>query len=396
MKPGATVIEIFEYKPIRLDANIIDYKTAEIIEEKYGSKIDICYPHLRNKNKWILSSKGYVGFIALGKEISIRLSPKVSVGNLFLMLDYAYEFRGIEFQNDLVQCDSIEDFYDRLAILLANRILETVQKGIYKSYIPKARKFLCIKGRINTKSFAKNPWDMGVECEYQEFTSNIEDNRILAWTLFLIINSGACSRSLPTVRKSLQAVVNLVEIKPCRSEDCINRTYNQLNERYRSLHALCRFFLDSSSASLNFGEYSMLSFFVDMARLFESFVASWLKFHLPDCYRLEKQERYDYGEFKFIIDLVLYDMNTGLVKSVIDTKYKSRVEQRDLEQIYFYAASKNCNEACLVYPATPEKYRSSYPKMKNTTIRTLVFSLDKDLEDAGQKFIKSLLREDIH
>ena len=104
----------------------------------------------------------------------------------------------------------------------------------------------------------------------------------------------------------------------------MGRRYNRLNTDYLPLHALCRFFLESSGPIHEPGGKRMLPFLVDMARLFELFVAEWLQQHLPRTVRLSPQDIVrigSTGSVEFRIDLTLHDADFG-TPAVMDTKYK--------------------------------------------------------------------------
>ena len=114
-------------------------------------------------------------------------------------------------------------------------------------------------------------------------------------------------------------------LRPVRPHVCIGRVYNRLNEDDQPLHALSHFFLEHTGPSHEMGNHRILPFLVDMAQLYERFVAEWLTVALPPEVHLRVQERLhlDAGKrLHFIIDLVLYDVKTGETRCVIDTKHK--------------------------------------------------------------------------
>ena len=58
----------------------------------------------------------------------------------------------------------------------------------------------------------------------------------------------------------------------------------------------------------------MLPFLIDMAHLFELFVAEWLHAHAPPELDVEVQDSIKLGEeraFEFVIDISLYDHASG-------------------------------------------------------------------------------------
>ncbi|QGG48041.1 McrC family protein [Heliorestis convoluta] len=138
----------------------------------------------------------------------------------------------------------------------------------------------------------------------------------------------------------------------------------------------------------------MLPFLINMARLYEQFVAQWLVENLPEQYRLKKQERVQIdhdGELIASIDLVIYDWRTNQVLHILDTKYKvvERPSPQDVYQIVAYAVAKECHEAILVYPfqVTNQRIR----RIGQIRLRMLSFPLGGDLGEAGQAFLRDLL-----
>ena len=94
---------------------------------------------------------------------------------------------------------------------------------------------------------------------------------------------------------------------------------------------------------------------------------------------------------RFFIDLVISDKETGKPLCVLDTKYKTPdfPSQDDIAQINLYSGLKNCIEGILVYPELLKYPMDS--TVKGVRIRSATFSLDGDLEAAGQRFLKQIL-----
>ncbi|MEG5037932.1 MULTISPECIES: 5-methylcytosine restriction system specificity protein McrC [unclassified Microcoleus] len=386
------IIELTEYQLATFEQDSIPESVGQKIYHNYAKEIEIEFPNFKTKYQWHLKSKGRVGNIPITPEFHIAIRPKVPINNLFGMIDYAYNLK-IKFPQGSIQCQSLQESYERLANILAQKILERCRKGLYRDYLSKTERLAYIRGRVDLRSALQKPWDVKLKCHYNEQTGDIEDNQILAWTLFIIGRSGLCRESVSsTVRKAFHALQGFVTLKPFKPEACIDRNYHRLNEDYQLLHALCRFFLDNTGPSHETGDREMLPFLIDMANLYEQFVAEWLKANTPKRFKVEEQYPVKHDKDYFDeIDLIIRDIETNEILYVLDTKYKApdRVGSDDRHQIVAYANALNCQNAILVYPQNLKQPLEI--KHGEIRVRSLTFSLDSDLNEAGKTFLKSLL-----
>lgn len=390
-------VELVEYVPKLFPRGHID-ELEQLLVEHYRDQIDIEAPGYRTGGLWRLTAKGWAGYIPLTAEFGLRLQPKVEIGNLFRMLEYAYRLRdpSFRFLDDLIGCQTLDDYYERLANVLAKRVLDRGRKGFYRDYLGRDEQLPYVRGRLDVAHSAVQPWDVRPHCQYQEHTADIEENQLLAWTLWDITRRGVCTeRVLPTVRQAYRSLQGLASLQPFPPAACTGRRYNRLNEDYHPLHALCRFFLEQTGPSHRQGDRQVLPFLVNMESLFEMFVAEWLKANLPPRWAVRAQEHHVVGDGKgpqFDIDLVLYDMELGVVRCVLDTKYKApeTPANTDISQVVTYAELKGCYEAVLIYPTSLPSALDARVGQK-IRVRSLTFSLAGDLEQAGCQFIGELL-----
>lgn len=388
------IISLKEYEPLNLAKEDFNYDLGEILWNRYKMQVSIETPSFKTNNEWQITSQGWVGYIPLTADFHISLQPKIPLSNLFLILEYAYNLKSFKFIEGLMNSDSLEDFYERLALILAKRVMDRGRKGFYRSYLNLHDRLSCLKGRLDLRSVIQRPWDSTLLCRFQDHTADIDDNQILGWTLHSIPRSGLCTnRSLPTIRRAYRSIIGLISLVPLSPGDCVGRLYNRLNDDYHPMHCLCRFFLEHSGPSHKIGDHTFLPFLVDMPRLYEKFVAEWLKNNLPDEYTLEIQEKIKIGpdkKIEFKVDLVIYEKNTGKALCVLDTKYKApdSISNTDLSQVVTYAVAKGCSDAVLIYPAYISK--SINEKIGDINIRTLSFCLDGDINKSGDEFIKQL------
>jgi 5-methylcytosine-specific restriction enzyme subunit McrC len=219
----------------------------------------------------------------------------------------------------------------------------------------------------------------------------VQENRILTWTLYRILFSGYCSEhSKPFLLKAFRGLRGYVNLESCTASDCDAVLYDRLNQDYKPLHALCRFFLEQSGPTHKHGNRRMLPFLVNMASLFEMFVAEWLKRNIDQRYSIKAQYRVSPSKldrYVFKIDIVVCDRETDSPIFIIDTKYKDQTlpDQSDVSQVVTYSELVGCRNAYLVYPAQLES--SIELQIGNHRVKCLPFSIDGDLEASGKDFL---------
>lgn len=391
--PELKTIELTEYEEYSLAPQELSEEAAENLWHNYGTQVDVQWPSPKTNHRWKLTAQGWVGYIPLTPQLAISLQPKVPLSNLFRMWEYAYQF-DFDFLEGLMACDSLREFYEQLANILARRVLDRARRGFYRAYVGREERLPYVRGRADVGRSIRRPLDINLHCHYQEHTADIEHNRILAWTLRCIARSGPCTeRVLPTVRKAYRALRGVVMLMPYSAKDCERQRYSRLNADYEMLHTLCRFFLAHSGPTHMLGEHFMLPFLVSMPGLYERFVAEWLRQHLPPDLALKTQDIVHMGqddELEFRIDLTLYEEANDTPRYVLDTKYKasSKPSTADIAQIVTYAHSKDCQEALLVYPGSLDQPLDVWNH--DIHIRSVTFALDGDLEANGHDFLRQI------
>ncbi len=354
------IIELIEYQDKFFKPEELEEAIADIIYHKYSKDykyIEIEYPSLKTQKQYKLTAKSYVGFIPLTPDIQILLKPKVPIANLFRMLEYTYNLKSFQLLDGSVHCETIPEFYNRLADILTQKILNQSRKGFYRTYVKNTELLPYVRGKIDFQYQFKHPGTVKLNCEYNHYTADIEDNQILLWTLYIIGRSGLCSEQLSTtVRKAYHTLQGLATQRPFKGDNCLHRSYNRLNQDYQTLHSLCRFFLDNCGVAHQVGNYQMFPFLVRTDILYEKFVYAWLKSHLPVNFEIKDQENVNFCKIiESKIDLVIYDKNTKQVIFILDTKYKipdSKPSNPDIYQAIAYTTLKNSQNAILVYTKT--------------------------------------------
>ncbi|MEZ4679164.1 MAG: hypothetical protein R2932_33595 [Caldilineaceae bacterium] len=353
----------------------------------------IDFPSPKTDGEWQLTAQGWVGMVPVTPDLTLVLQPKVAIANLLGMVEVAYGLQSLRLLNGLVDALTIPELYDRLTELLATRVLAQVQQGLHRPYQQRAETSPYLRGRLQIERLLRQPLPGKVPCTFYEPSVDVADNQILRWTLQRALKSAFGSAATQgQVRRAHRLLQPLVTLQPFRASDCRDRIYTRLNHAYATLHALCAFFLDACGPSYLPGESASVPFVVNMARLYEEFVAAWLQTQLPPSWQLRIQERHPLGEgLHFAIDLVLYVRATGRPLAILDTKYKTPTlgpDTADIAQVVAYAAAKGVTEAILIYPQPLREPLDTV--IGGVRVRTLTFALDGDLVNAGQRFLHDL------
>lgn len=391
-----TVWTLPEHQDKELGESAFSDEAAEFLLENFASQVDIEFPTVKTDNHWVLRNNGYVGHIQLPDGDGLTLKPRVELNNVFAMMEYAYDLGDFDLDS-VYQSSSVEGFYDRIANILAENVIDRRKRGLYRSYVHRSEKSETIRGKINFTKTARKPWDTKAHIEYSEMTADNEHNQILLYTLSKVSSSTNLCRqeTLRKARKAIRLMRGEITYKEFRATDCVGRRYNRLNSDYERLHALCRLILDNSGPSYKVGDVKMVPFNVNMHTLYQEFVTKWLQNNLPAEYRVKPEEKvalgtFDGSELFFRIDLVLYDTTTGDPICVIDTKYKddARPASEDLSQMTGYAKSKDVDETFLLYPSPLADDLDI--QVDDIQICNLTFPLDDDLEQNGHDFLEEL------
>jgi 5-methylcytosine-specific restriction enzyme subunit McrC len=385
-------ISLVEWEASKLPKEALSEAEALSLDKEYRSHFDVKPPSVLTGHVWDICPKGIAGVIPLGPDTVFHIQPKVPLSNLFGMMETAYGFKG-KFLQGLTGLDAMEDLYSKLASLLAAKALERSRKGLFRDYLSRGDDLAAVRGRLDFARLSSRPAAVRLPCRFDEHTADVRENRLVAWTLALLMGHFLSTKDeelKPRLRKAFHAYCGRAELVPCTGRDCLSVVYNRLNDDYRPLHALCRFFLENCGPSLREGERKMLPFLMDMDLLFESFVAEWLKKNLPTGWRLSLQKEVNLSEDGWIqgrIDMVLYE--GGTMKAVLDTKYKitDKPSTEDFNQVVVYALSQGVTEAILIYPFLP-KGQSCTKVKSGINVRMLGFPLDGDLNEAGRVLLR--------
>jgi 5-methylcytosine-specific restriction enzyme subunit McrC len=393
------VIELTEQAAVYFAPDQFSATLAEQIWRDYPAQVAVEPPSFKTQQRWQLTAQSWVGILPIIPTLLLTLQPKTPIANVWRMLEYAYELPSLRSLLPVSEVASLAGFYERLALLLAQRVLLRSRQGLYRAYESQTDQLSHLRGRLMVADTWRRPWPTQLVCTYDQQSQDNEDNQIALWTLSCILRSKLCQGdTLATVRRAYSALAGAVTLQPYAAHHCLHRTYHRLNQEYQPIHTLCHFFLAQASPGYTRGNRVGWPFLVEMPRLYERFVAAWLHTHLHPDWRLHVQERYPISpaaNLAFTIDLVLYTRTSGIARCVLDTKYKTpqAPSAEEIAQVLAYAQAKSAPEAVLIYPV--DLPRPLDQQIGGVRVRTLSFPLHGDLDQAGVHLLTALL-ENMH
>ena len=396
-------IEIREEQDEFFSESALDVATAWALH--HDRRFEFAWPNPGNDFRYRIRSHGFVGIVPADESV-IVIEPKAPVSSIFGMLEVAYDLQSFELLKGETTIGSLEDLFERVVSILARRVLDRIRRGLHQEYVEHVDDLVYVRGRIDTHGnlrnvVRKNP---AVRCRFEELTPELEDNEILLWILFV---ASRCRLRRPEiaeqVRRAYRAMAGSIPLVEKSPQSCIARLYTRLNDDYRLMHGLSRLLLEHAGPHLAEGNRTFIPFCLDMPTLFESFVAKWLASQLPHDLEVLPQFSAELNAnvpLRFVIDVLIRDRRTKCPMAVLDMKYKieERPKEADIQQVVAYAIRMGVQHAFLVYPscagsgveATVEPTAEARDS-RVVQVRSLVFDIGCDLEEAGLRFRQTLL-----
>lgn len=264
--------------------------------------------------------------------------------------DYFSKCYGIQFDEPSI---TVEQQLNQLTPLLALHYVSLLERlvkcGLKKDYIIRENNLKCkIKGRLLiARHLQKNIFQQRndrVLCQYQEYTEDIPENRLLKKALLFvdrIINSYESLKKqevyaklqfrLYRLKSSFENVSDEIEISQVRKIST-NKLFKEYQRALKVAKMVLRRF-DYSIQETSKDFHTTPPFWIDMARLYELYVYSQLNSAYPGQIAFQVA-----GHCRTAVDFIKIDE-----KLIIDTKYKPHYEDSnrgiidDIREISGYA-----------------------------------------------------------
>jgi 5-methylcytosine-specific restriction enzyme subunit McrC len=278
--------------------DLVFQQTNYLKEPKYLGIYDYCASY-------------YIGASWLVKnELAVIVTPKMKNIDFVTMFletlevdtknesDYFAQCYGIQFDEPTIETDEQLNQLTPLLVLHFISLLERlVKRGLKKDYIVREENLKTkVKGRpLITKHLQKNVFQQRADrvyCQYQEYTDDIPENRLLKKALLFadrIINNYESLKAqsfYSEIQSRLLRLKNMLshisdEIEPYQVQKLsTNKLFKEYKETTRVAKMLLRRY-DYSISEASEEQHSTPPFWIDMSRLYEMWVFSQLEKAYP-------------------------------------------------------------------------------------------------------------------
>ncbi|OKI08112.1 restriction endonuclease [Streptomyces sp. CB02923] len=325
-----------------------------------ASKIVDAAPDPYEPGLWRLRARSKVGAVVVdvpGDEpVTLRVTPKVPIARLFFLLGYSLDPRG--WLDGEVEADEHEELLPALAHAVERQTDRALRRGLLQGYRATEQTAFVVRGRIKEAEQIRRRFGaaLPVEVAYDEFTTDIAENRILRAAVERLLR-------LPGVPRAVRARLmhqraRLADAAPLvRGQAIPEWRPNRLNARYHRALQLARIVLDGASAEHLPGGIRMNGFLFDMNKVFEDFVCVALNNALAPyggrgVLQAKNVHLDEEAAVRMRPDFVWYG-ESGVPAAVADAKYKVGTPEgypdADLYQMLAYCTALGLREGHLVY-----------------------------------------------
>lgn len=328
---------------------------------------------------WDLRASSTVGIAQVG-EVEVRVHPKVAVRRLLFLLAYAADPTG--WRQDEASLGSATDLVEVVGYVFATHAERAVRRGVLQGYVTREDALPTLRGRLREVDQLRTRFGLAVpvEVRYDDYTTDIAENRLLAGAFWLLLRLGAPH----ALRRRLQHLGSLLgEITAVRpGMDLPAVRFTRLNARYRPAVRLASLILRGGSTRFAVGDVTATTLSFNMNTVFEDFLGAALGRSLEDRggrVALQHTSTLDEaGRISLRPDLTWWHGATCV--AVIDAKYKALqlkgLPNPDVYQMLAYCQAYGLREGHLVYAAGNE--RATVHTIRRSGVTIMVHALDLD------------------
>lgn len=321
----------------------------------------------------IITAKNYIGVLTFNDGTAIEILPKIvstvpehSQRAKKLVVDMLRSLTNVSYKSLQVTNVDIENMplLDIFIRMFLDEVFRLVKHGLRSNYETIAENRSFFKGKILFSEQLKHNFSHKERTftEFDEFTPNCPENRLVKSTLMLLYKQTHSSRNKTDIKTLLAAFDNVP------SSTDYTGDFLKAGKSYGTLLLWCQIFLTRKSFTSFSGSGVAFALLFPMETLFERYVAVQLKKVLPaEEFLISIQDKTHYlflsPSKKFLLrpDIVITRKCDNAI-FICDTKWKLLsshianlgISQADMYQMFAYQKKYNAKNITMLYPMTDQ------------------------------------------
>ena len=303
---------------------------------------------------WVLKPSSYIGALRLG-TLSLVVRPKIPVDRVMFLVAYALDPR--QWRQYVSHLLPDDDVLESIIPAFVHHTRQAIRRGLLQGYRHEEDSLHTVRGRIRfgDQINRRHGVPLPLEVAYDEFTEDIEENRLLKTALYRLSRLPVRSREARRDVNALRPAFNTVGLA-AYVHGAPEVRYTRLNGHYRPAVELARLIIDNSSLELHHGDVAGSSFLLDMNRVFEQFLLVALQEELGFSASEWHKGRLTLDEADAIkLEPDLSWWAGGRCRFVGDAKYKrldiAGFRHADMYQMLAYCTASGLSSGLLAYAA---------------------------------------------
>ena len=262
----AQPLELTEYQQCVWDAPL-DHGQLQALA---AARISVS-PSVDREDAHLLRPSSWVGAVNTGDR-SVIVRPKIPVDRVMFLMTYALDPR--HWRNEAIDLAPDADVLEAVALAFSRRTQRAIHRGLLRGYRREEEALNTVRGQIRFAEQIGRRYGLPlpIEVAYDEYTEDIEHNRLLKTALHRLSHARIRSMAVRQELRRLRSAFDMVHLGSYRRGALPEVRYTRLDEHYRPAVELARLIIDNSSLELFGGRVSGASFLIDMNVVFEQFL----------------------------------------------------------------------------------------------------------------------------
>ena len=268
-------LQLRENEPCRIDFPL----TGEQLEALRQARVEVrpaAGSGSAGGTTWELRPSSCIGVFRCG-PLNAVIRPRIPIDRVMFLLGFSLGPRDWSIAPFGMTLN--EDILDAIVPAFVRLTQDAIRRGLLQGYREEQDSLAVVRGRIHLARQINRRfgWQLPVEVTHDDFTEDIEENRLLKTAIHLLwrmpIGSDQARRELGALRPAF----NSVSVGSYGRGMVPEVRYTRLNLRYRPAVELARLIIGSTLLEFEDGGTAGASLLVDMDRVFEMFVRRALR-----------------------------------------------------------------------------------------------------------------------